>query len=446
MKGREKSGYCARNGHWTTAIMLAMAIVFCAAGGLLSAAEKTLRHLGYVHHGEPWHEYMEARIADFEKLHPNVKIERILAGQSGQASMEDKFTVMVAGGIAPDVVEMTLSQAGGMAPKGVFMDLRPFFAKDTSIRVSDFAQVAINALTWTDGSQWGIPMDIYPAPAWCNLTLFAESGLPTARDLGVAGWTWEYAMEAFKKLTRDTGGDGKPDQWGIGDAWKLISYGIAVKQAGGGLYDRYVDPTKAMMADPATLQGFEWVYDIYRQQLNAKDYEGSFEKGTAGITYTGPTWIGLLNTTADFDWDIAPPLRGPDNNGSYIAVNSIQMSSYTREADIAWEWVKFLAADRRNLEDFVRLTTRVPALNAMLPIYPRLITKPPMGIGVIGDVVMNPKSFHPPLGPTSTKVGDMVFRAFMNDIVRDGKGVRPIMEALTSQANAIIDEGRVGRK
>lgn len=428
------------------AVIQAAVVIALIVAGLANAAERTLiRHLGYHHHGGEWHEYIEARTAEFEKMHPHVKIERILAGQSGQASMEDKFTVMVAGGTPPDIVEMTLTQAGGMAPKGVFMDLRPFFARDKSVKLSDFAPIAINALTWIDGSLWAMPLDIYPVPAWVNLTLFAEAGLPSVKELGVGGWTWDYALEAFRKLTRDTTGDGKPDQWGITDAYGLISRWIALKQAGGGIFDRDVDPTRAILTDPRTLQGFEWVYEMYRQGINAQDYEMPFVQGKTGVCFTGPTWIGHLNESASFSWDVAPPFRGPDNDGSYVSVNSLQMSSFAGEPDMAWEWMKFLAADRRNLEDFVRRTTRVPAFTAMLPIYPRLISKPPAGVGIISDVAMNPKSYHPPAGPTSTTVSNMVLRAFMRDIARDGKGIRPTMEALNIQANAIIEEGRAGR-
>lgn len=427
-------------GRAATAILTTLVAMLTLAGLVNAAERKVISHLGYLWHGDPWHEYMDARIADFEKLHPEVKIDRVLSDR-----MEEKFTVMVAGGIAPDVVEMTLGQGGGMAPKGAFMDLRRFFAKDTSLKITDFNPTAVKALTWVDGAQWGLPIDIYPAPAWCNMSLFEQAGLATARELGASGWTWEYAMEAFKKLTRSTSGDGAPTQWGIADAWVLISYNIGVKQAGGGLFDRDVDPTKAMVAEPATIVGFEWVREIYSQQVNGRDYENTFQQGLAGMLFTGPTAIGVLNQLGTFKWDVMPPLRGPSNDGGYIAVNSLQMSSYASDPDLAWTWIKFVTADRRNLEDFVRRTTRVPALNAMLPVYPKLIDRPPANVGVFSDIAMNPKSYHPPAGPTVKQASDRVFSVFMDDIVRDGKAVRPTMEALSAQLNAIIDGGRIGR-
>lgn len=429
----------ARSRRAWMALAAISAATLLAAVGSASAEEKiVIRHLGYVWHGEPWQQYMEARIAEFEKLHPNVKIDRIVTDK-----MEEKFTTMAAGGVAPDVAEMTLSQGGGMAPTGVFADLRPFFAKDTTVKMSDFAKPAIQALTWSDGSLWGFPLDVYPVASYYNEDMLAQAGLATPRELGPRGWTWQYVSQAAKKLTIDTSGDGRPDRWGLDSAWSLVSYGIPMKQAGGGIYDRYVDPTRSRLADARTVGALEWIADLYRAGVTAKDYDVQFEQGLTGFNLTnGPTWIERLNQVGGFKWDVAPPLTGPDNNGGYVAANSIQISKYTKHPDLAWEWAKFLATDRERIQDFVKRTTRIPSYLPVLSSYPRLIAQAPRGMQNFIDVILNPKSYHPPVGPTSRTVGDLIFSTFFEKIITENTAVRATMEGLDSQINAILTEGR----
>lgn len=415
-------------------LLLAAALLAASTAG---AQEVVLRHLGYVWHGDPWHQYIEARIEEFQALHPNVKIERLLAGQGD--SIEDKFTVMVAGGIPPDVVEMTLSQGGGMAPKGVFKDLRPFFERDPDVSLADFAPTAVNALTWSDGTLWGFPMDVFPVASYYNIDLFNEAGLRTPAEMEPREWNWDYALEAAQKLTRDRNGDGVTDQWGIDGAWALVNYAIPMKQAGGGFYDRDVDPQQSRLLDERTLEAFEWVATIYRQEVNAKDYEIGFDQGRTGFNLVnGPTGIKTLSQVATFAWNVGPPLHGPDNNGGYVAVNSLQISSYTEHADLAWEWVKFLAADAGHLEDFVRRTTRIPSYLPVLPSYPELIGDAPSGVTHFVDVIVHPKSFHPAVGPTTRQTHSLILGGFLDRVATGQAAVRQTLEVLHSQIQALL--------
>jgi multiple sugar transport system substrate-binding protein len=410
----------------------------CAVNAATGDQKIVLHHLGYLWHGDTWHKYMEDRIADFERLHPNVTIERSLSGQRG-GEMEEKFTAMVAGGVAPDVSEMTLSQGGNMAPKGVFLDLRPLFSRDKDVKLSDFAPVALRALTWVDGAVWGVPLDVYPVATYYNIDMFEQAGLATPRDLSPEDWSWDYATRAARKLTMDTSGDGNVDQWGIQAHSNLIMYGFNLKQAGGGMYDRYVDPTRCTLNDPRTIQAYEWIADIYHREVGVDQ----FSQGRVGFSLVmGPTGIMELNKVASFRWDVGPPLWGPDNNGGYVAVNSLQISRYTKQPDLAWEWVKFLAAHRENTQDFVRGTTRLSSYAPTVPLYSKLIHNPPPGVQHFGDVLVNPKSFHPPIGPITTELNLMIYYAFWQEVVEGRAAVKPVMEALVPQIDAMLAEAR----
>ncbi|HEX6971709.1 MAG TPA: extracellular solute-binding protein [Limnochordia bacterium] len=416
-------------------------LVIAAAAAAVSGQERiVLRHLGYIWHGEAWHGYMEAKIAEFERLHPGVTIERTLSGQRS-AEMEEKFTTMVAGGVAPDVNEMTLSQGGNLVPQGVFLDLRPLIEADPEIRLTDFAPLALRAITWVDGTLWGLPLDVYPVTTFYNSDLFAQAGLATPGDLAPRAWNWDYAFSAAQKLTVDDNADGQPERWGLETSSTLISYGIPIKQAGGAIYDRYVDPTRSMLTDPRTIRGFEWLAEAFTRGFGG----GRFDQGSAafGITF-GPAVIETLQQAAAFQWEIGSPLWGPDNNGSYVAVNSLQLSNYTRHPELAWEWVKFLAADADNMREFVRRTARLPSYRPVLAEYAQLVEGASAGIQHFSDVLTHSASFHPPVGPLTTQVQELIYDTFFSEVVRGGSPVRLMLERLHPQVNAMLAELRQG--
>lgn len=421
--------------------VLVMALGLIVSSAVLASAQQiTLTQLAHAGHGATWTEFMESRIAAFEKLHPNVKIERILA--PGEDTT-DKFLSMIAGGIAPDVTEMTLVRVGNLAPNGHFLDLQPFFERDGSVSPSDFAPVALEALTSANGELVGVPLDVWPTSTFYNRDLFEEAGLATPSELSEADWDWDYVIEAGTALTVDRDGDGAPEQWGVDTAWALISYYIPVSQAGGSMYDRKIDPTRSTLTDERTLQGLEWVAELYRRGIVATDFEVPFAHGRSGMNFTsGPTTVGVLADSGEFRFGTAPATRGPDNNGTYIAVNSVQITKYTEHEEMAWEWVKFLAADLESAAQLVQITNRLTANLRVISEYPDLSGKDPALIQPFITAVQNPSSYHPALGPGVGAAERLLRDTFLEKVVGENSPVRTTLEAIQPQIDALIAAGR----
>ena len=86
-----------------------------------------------------------------------------------------------------------------------------------------------------------------------NKTLFQRAGVPEPTER----WTWDDLLDAARKLTRADG-----SQWGInvgtGFEGQLLTF---IWSAGGDYINK--ERTRTTMDDPGTLEGLQWVADLF---------------------------------------------------------------------------------------------------------------------------------------------------------------------------------------
>jgi multiple sugar transport system substrate-binding protein len=132
----------------------------------------------------------------------NVKFELIPGNYS------EKIQLMLGTHSAPQVFYIKDFVAPSYLRYDVLQPLNEFIDKDTSFNIADFYPQFLKAYT-KDGKIYGIPKDFGCFVLFYNEDMFKEAGLnEPPKD-----WA---ELEAFsEKLTRDTNGDGKTDQYGI---------------------------------------------------------------------------------------------------------------------------------------------------------------------------------------------------------------------------------------
>ncbi len=141
-----------------------------------------------------------------------------------------KLQTGLAGGAAPDVFAMDGPLGPDYQTRDVLLDLTPYVQAENY----DLGQLDANAVkdfTTADGGQFGLPRDLNVIALYYNKKMFDEAGVPYPDGT----WDWDKLVEVAHKLTKDTNGDGKPDQWGVytettdmENAWSSL-----VWQAGG---------------------------------------------------------------------------------------------------------------------------------------------------------------------------------------------------------------------
>ncbi|MGF9711963.1 sugar ABC transporter substrate-binding protein [Paenibacillus sp. JMULE4] len=145
-------------------------------------------------------------VDEFEKKNPDVKVELLGSAQNGQ-----KLLTQILSGDAPEVMQIPYRDVRGLAPQGAYVDLSEEFNSEKDNYYEQLWELG----TW-DGKLYGYPWLGHSVQLVYNKTLFDKAGIqhpPT---------TWEELYETAKKLTIDTNGDGKPDQFGLGLVGKQV--------------------------------------------------------------------------------------------------------------------------------------------------------------------------------------------------------------------------------
>ncbi|MHB1483367.1 MAG: extracellular solute-binding protein [Saccharofermentanales bacterium] len=111
--------------------------------------------------------------------------------------------------LAPDLM-MISNYATDLIQREVFLDITGYLAKDRNIKTDNYYKPAIDAIS-DKNKIYGLPFTCSPLVLLYNQNLFEDSGVA----LPTSGWKWDDFRNAAKKLTKDTDGDGKIDQWGF---------------------------------------------------------------------------------------------------------------------------------------------------------------------------------------------------------------------------------------
>ncbi|MBI5879072.1 MAG: hypothetical protein HZB53_15605 [Chloroflexi bacterium] len=133
-------------------------------------------------------------------------------------------------------------------------------------------------------------------------------------------WTFEQALPNWQKATKDTNGDGVPDQWGVrlgqGTAYSDYETGIWRRSAGApgsnaykGIADDGVT-LKGYLDDPDSIKAMQFWQDL-TQKYKVTPVEAIpqiFETKKAAFMITPDNRIGVLNrlypNAADFKWGV----------------------------------------------------------------------------------------------------------------------------------------------
>jgi len=298
--------------------------------------------------------FVDAAIAQFATVRPDITVEPLYIDSK-------QFDVMYAAGDAPDALGTGPNSHVEQYLRKQILPLQDY-AEKTEGLLDDIYPVARKAFTW-EGKLYCLVQVLYYGGTFCNKSLFEEAGItPPPVDWNAAGWNWDDMLEAARKLTKDTKGDGKTDQYGLNlGHWSPQSY---TRYWGQDLITKE-DYESAIMRkwrldEPAVreacINGLQARADAMNVEkvmptpdaATSLSEMGPMLKTGAVAMDIGGGWIvrGALPEGVKFVAGVGP--KGNDGAGtrhSMVWVDPFKITSTTKNPDQCWDWIYWLAAD-----------------------------------------------------------------------------------------------------
>ncbi|GAB6100389.1 ABC transporter substrate-binding protein [Halanaerocella petrolearia] len=180
-------------------------------------------------------DYYQRKAKEFNKAHPEFDFK--LNTQSyPYDQMHDKLNIALQTGTgAPDLVDIEIGKFPGIVAnsKDSLVNLTSVIDKYRD----EIVQTRVTPYSDSSGNVYGIPTHIGTGVMYYNKELFEKAGvLPS--DIK----TWQDFVEVGKKITKDTDGDGKIDQWMTGvPISDFMTFNVMSTQLGSNIFDKKGD-------------------------------------------------------------------------------------------------------------------------------------------------------------------------------------------------------------
>lgn len=287
----------------------------------------------------------------FKDNYPDMKV-RIDVTPSGYF---EKVLSQIASGDVPDAIYMHEAQVLNFARQGALTPIDDYLSSQPLI--GDASKYPIDLFrrdSAYQGKLYAMPMGFAVLLLRYNKDLFEEAGvgLPTAE------WTWDDLRTAAAALTKDTNGDGTPDQWGwIGwvPDW-MPSWWPLLKSYGG---QHFTEGWKASaLTEAGGIAALDFMRSTWcgdqrsspapavRQQLMSGTVQ-LFEGGLAAMDYILSQNVNSALKAIDGKFEMGLEIFPAGPNGRFVRAGgtSYAIPTGAKHADIAWELIRWLAGD-----------------------------------------------------------------------------------------------------
>ncbi|NLG98430.1 MAG: ABC transporter substrate-binding protein [Chloroflexi bacterium] len=255
--------------------------------------------------GAPENEVFSKLVKEFNATNKdNITVTEVILDWD---TLYSKILLDYQAGNAPDVVTMQMTSVAQNVDFGILAPLDELAAK-YDFKKSDYVEVAWDG-TIVNGKQYAIPYDMHPLALYYNVKMFEEAGLDP-NNPPKPGEEW---LDAMQKLTKDTDGDGKTDQYGLGLAYSggtpfRVWMSLLWQHEGAELLTE--DETKAAFNSAAGEEALQWLVDLVYTHKFVPEQEQSpdddFAKGIVAMDISGPWSMFDFNKIDGLEYKVAP--------------------------------------------------------------------------------------------------------------------------------------------
>lgn len=296
---------------------------------------------------------IEEAIKKFEQQ-KNVKIKVV---EKTYANQIEDLRLDGPAGTGPDIITIPGDQIGVAVTSGLLKEL------DIDELTKDIYTESAMESQIVNGKVYGLPKAVETQILYYNKDIITEDELPETTD----EWL-EYSKSAIKE-----------DRYGLLALWDQIYYAQGVMSG----FDGYIFGKKedgSFNADDiglnneGSIKGAEYISEFYKSGVFPKGIIGEqgistldslFTEGKAAAVISGP-WNIEPYKSAGINYGIKalPKLPNGENMSSLIGVKSYNVSTYSKNPELAEELVEFLA-NEENSKTRYEITKEVPAIKSL---------------------------------------------------------------------------------
>lgn len=280
-------------------------------------------------------------ISAYEEKQPDVNVELIEA--SDRDDLLARLSTSFAGGTPPDLFLLNYRYYGQYAARDVLEPVEERVEGSDVFEPDDFYEEAMEPFRF-GGELTCLPQNVSSLVVYYNKNLFEKAGAPVPE----AGWTWDDMVATAKKLTKDTNGDGKVDQYGLGVESVIIRLAPFVWSNGGEIVDDHENPTQFTLDTPEAQNAMADFFELHlvdevipsEEEVESEDDETRFLNGRLGMILESRRATPTFRSIEDFDWDVAA-LPQHAQEGSILHADGYCMTRASENKDAGWSFMEY---------------------------------------------------------------------------------------------------------
>jgi multiple sugar transport system substrate-binding protein len=306
---------------------------------------------------------------EFNSTHDDIQIEFLTVPWAERIT---KFSTMLAGGIAPDLV-MPIGVGGIAEFYDEWADLEPYIVAD-NYDMTRFVGKTVEIHDYDEKGILGLPMCVYPTAVHYNMDIFDAAGVEYPPHEWAAPyadgdpWDLDKVVEIGKLLTLDANGNDanspafdpeniKQFGWSVWDWGNDIEFVAKFGDETGRLIS--MDNRDALFDSPQYIDAMTWYKDaVWTHHISANsEQSGSFYTNAGDPFGSGMlamwethTWIKYAwdgwNQSFAFDLAAAPAVPGREPL-SLVDADTFVIPKSSQHKDEAWEVVKWFFEEKQ---------------------------------------------------------------------------------------------------
>lgn len=304
---------------------------------------------------------IDRAIGRFEESHPGVTV-RYTSGIEKKDYSEWCAKRLLEGEM-PDVFMVLDTDFNQYCSLGILQELNTFIESDPEFKSEEIFQTAMDIGKGMEEIQYALPYEVVPTMLFVNKTLLRQEGI----EMPQQDWTWDDFLEICRKVTKDTDGDGRIDQFGTYN----YSWQDAMYTSGGSAFDN--EKQNVDFSNQYVIESVKFMKELLALNQGENVTQEDFDAGKVAfmpLTFaeyrTYKTYPYKIKKYSNFQWDCTTfPGRTHGENISKVDALLIGINHDSTEKELAWEFLKELVCGYESQLDIFRYSQGVSVLESV---------------------------------------------------------------------------------